>query len=710
MALCCRPWLTNDVTSVPRDVAWQIPVTTSYHGVEITEEYRWLEDATTDRTAEWTAEQSRRSREFLDALPCRAAVHARVRQLLEVGSTSYRWLGRGGSVYFALKRQPPQQQPFLVALSDLGASTIERVVVDPNAIDPSGETAIDFCAPSPNGARVAVSMSEHGSEDGTIFVYDVASGEVVDTPILHANPAAAVASLAWRHDAGAFWYGRSDPDGFHQQVWVHELGSTEDRAELGGVFTDPAIVENFLTASWDGAWVMDQAQKGDGGEWQIFVRRQARVEDRMAAGGVAGWWQVAGIADKCIAAAFGAGSLFLLSRAASPRGAVLRLTLAPGATVADAEQVVGPGTLTITGIAVTDSTLWVSDIDGGPCGIRSFRLDGTPLPAVEIPGLSTVSDLATLASDEAVWAVESFTEPAAWWLGPDGSAAHRTSLGDTTAVDLSSYKVTREFAISKDGTAVPLSVIAAPDTPRDGSPPALLTGYGGYGISLSPHFDPQILVWLEQGGVYAVANIRGGGEYGEKWHHQGHLEAKQNCFDDFIACADHLVQHGITRREDLAIIGGSNGGLLMGAVVTQRPDIARAVVAAVPVMDMLRVETTANGRYNVTEFGSVEDPDMFTALRAYSPYHNVTDGARYPAVLLTGGEFDPRVDAWHPKKMCARLQAATSSDEPILLRMESGGHGLGQSLDREIDLVTDYYAFFFDRLGIAYHPPQTSPS
>ena len=704
-ASSCRPWLTRSVTPVPPAVAQRIPETTSYHGLAVTEDYRWLEESAAERTTEWTAEQSRQTRDFLDAMPCRAAVHTRVRQLLETGSTSYRWLGRGGLVYFALKRQPPRQQPFLVALSDLANTATERVLVDPNAIDPSGETAIDFCVPSSDGARVALSLSEHGSEDGTIFVYDVASGEVVDTPIAHANPAAAVASLAWRHDGRAFWYSRSDPDGFHQQVWTHELGSTADRADLSGPFADPGIVENFLTASCDGGWVMDQAQKGDGGEWQIFVRRQVAGDDGTAVGGGAGWWQVAGIADKCVAAAFGAGSLFLLTRVASPRGAVLRVTLTPGATVADAEEVIPPSSVTITGLAVTDDTLWISDIDGGPCGIRRFGLDGIPLPGVEVPELSTVSSLAALAADEAVWAVESFTEPPRWWLGADGAPPRRTGLGTTTAVDMSSYTVTREFATSQDGTAVPLSVIAAPESPRDASPPVLLTGYGGFGISLSPHFNPQILVWLEQGGIYAVANIRGGGEYGEQWHDEGRLAAKQNCFDDFIACADHLVQQGITRRDRLAIIGGSNGGLLMGAVVTQRPDIARAVVAAVPVIDMLRVETTPNGRYNVTEYGSVEDPDMFSALLAYSPYHNVSDGTRYPAVLLTGGEFDPRVEAWHPKKMCARLQAATASDEPILLRMESGGHGLGQSLDREIELAADYYAFLFDRLGIAYRPP-----
>jgi prolyl oligopeptidase len=244
-------------------------------------------------------------------------------------------------------------------------------------------------------------------------------------------------------------------------------------------------------------------------------------------------------------------------------------------------------------------------------------------------------------------------------------------------------------------------VIAAPGTPRDGTAPALLTAYGGYGITMVPRFDPELLLWLEQGGVYVVAGIRGGGEFGEQWHYAGRLAAKQNCFDDFIACADHLVDRRITSRERLAIQGGSNGGLLMGAVLTQRPDLARGVVAMVPVMDSVRSETTINGRFNTAEFGTVEDPELFTALLAYSPYHNVTDGTAYPAVLLTAGENDTRVDAWHAKKMTARLQEATTSDQPVLLRLESTGH-LAGSLDQSIDETTDRHAFLFDQLGLGY--------
>lgn len=247
-----------------------------------------------------------------------------------------------------------------------------------------------------------------------------------------------------------------------------------------------------------------------------------------------------------------------------------------------------------------------------------------------------------------------------------------------TPIDLTGYEVERVFATSKDGTQVPVNLIARSGTPKDGSAPAVLYGYGGYGIPLKPWFQPSWLLWLEQGGVFGVANIRGGGEYGEEWHHAGRLATKQNCFDDFIACADHLVTTGVTSRERLAIMGGSNGGLLMGAVLTQRPDIATAVVFAVPVLDSLRVELTPNGAFNVTEFGPVEDPDLFRALLAYSPYHNVHDGTTYPAVLFTAGEFDPRVDAWHAKKMTARQQAADPTGASALLRMEAGGHGMGQ--------------------------------
>jgi prolyl oligopeptidase len=686
------------MTAPPVVPAARIPVTTTYHGVEVTEDYRWLEDTSSDQTQAWTQAQDERTRAHLDAIPWRPALRSRVEELLRGDSTTYGHLSGGGALFFALKEQRPRQRPLLVALTDLDDRDTERVVLDPVAIDPSGETSIDWYVPSPDGSRVAVSLSEHGDEDGTLHVYDVATGQEVGDPIPHVNVMGG--SMTWRHDSNALWHTLPAEVGFRQQVWFRDLSTGTDEVDLTGPFAEPQIAENFLSSSPDGRWVLDRVQKGDGGEWQIFVRSQD---------GAVGWWQIADIPDSCTHAVLGDDALYLLSRRGAPRGQVLRLLLEPGVTVADAETIVPAGHLAIDDVAVTARTVWVVDLDGGPQQLRRFGLDGTSLAPVEIPPVSSVSAyfarLARPRSDLVAWMNTSFTDPGTWWTAPDGGDPRPTELRTTTSVDLSGYRVSREMATSKDGTRVPISIIAAPDTPRDGSAPTLLVAYGGYGISLVPTFDAERLLWLEQGGVYAVANIRGGGEYGEEWHQGGRLTTKQNCFDDFIACAEHLAAEGYTSQDRLAIVGGSNGGLLMGAVLTQRPDLARAVVAVVPVLDSLRSETTTNGAYNVTEFGTVEDPEQFAALMAYSPYHHVQDDTSYPAVLLTAGEHDTRVEAWHAKKMAARLQAATRSEHPVLLRMEAGGH-LDGSLDQRVEETTDIHTFLFDQLGIGYRPPK----
>jgi prolyl oligopeptidase len=680
------------MTELPTVHAERIPVTDTYHGVDVTEDYRWLEDGASEDTIAWTKGQTERTRSYFEAIPWRGSLRSRVEKLLRSERTTYLALHAGGDTFFALKEQTPRQQPFLVTLTDLDDPTTERVLVDPNEIDPSGETTIDFFVPSPDGTRVAVSLSEHGTEDGTLHVYDVATGDVIYAPIPHVN--LALGSVAWRRDGAGVWFTLcADPAGFRQQVWWRELGTGPDTLDLTGPFADEQIAENFLSASSSG-WVMDRVQKGDGGEWQIFVRSQ---DDG------ASWWQLADVDDKCVHAVLGGDAVYLLSRRDAPRGKVLRLPLAPGVTVADAEEFVPEGELAIEDLAVTRDSVWIVEMDGGPQQVRAIGHDGSPRPPVELPPLSSVSwfarPLSRLGADAVTWSCETFTAPPTWWVAVDGQTPRSTALATTTPVDLSPYDVTREFATSRDGTRVPINVIAAPGTPRDGSAPALLWAYGGFAISMVPRFDPQVLLWLERGGVYVVANIRGGGEYGEEWHHAGRLTTKQNCYDDFIACADHLVSTGITSRERLAIMGRSNGGLMMGAVLTQRPDLARAVLVGVPVLDMLRVETTTNGQFNVPEFGTVEDPEQFRALLGYSPYHHVVDATAYPAVLLTAGENDPRVEVWHAKKMTARLQHATSSDRPVLLRLSSGGHFHG-SLDQTIDETTDCYAFLFDQVGV----------
>jgi prolyl oligopeptidase len=687
----------------------RMPVETTYHGVVVSEDYRWLEDGSSEETKAWTAEQNARTRAVLDGLPGYAATRRRVAEIVRAesvtwGRVSYdeRFEGprRAGVGYLVLKREPPRQQPFLVALAGLDDVSGARVVVDPNTMDETGSTTIDWFVPSPDGRLVAVSISSHGTEEGTLHLFDIESRAPVDATIPRVNVGTTGGSLAWAGDSSAFWYTRGPAPGerpdqdlsFFQEVWHHVVGETldRDRPDGPGPLADPRIVEHRLDVSPDALWVMARAQRGDGGEWQIFLRPQRGGD----------WWPVAGAPDRCVAAVFGGEALYLLSRARSPRGEILRLTLAEGVTVAQAQCVVPAADVNIEGLAATESRLWLLDIDGGPSGLRVCESDGGNLTRIDVPPVSAIESLGALDVHEVAYVMQSLTRPRVWWRAGGDASPRRTALADVAPFELSSSRVRREFATSADGTRVPMTIVSPAGAPRDGSAAALLTAYGGFGVSLKPRFDVTNLLWLEHGGVLVVANLRGGGEYGEEWHHGGRLTAKQHVFDDFAACARHLAATGVTSGERLGIMGGSNGGLLVCATLTQHPEIVRVAVARVPVADMLRAELHPNGAFVATELGSVDDREQFEALLAYSPYHRVRDGVAYPATLLTGGESDPRVDAYHPRKMAARLQAATSGDEPILLRVEAGGHGIGSSLDEDVAELTDIYAFIFDRLGI----------
>jgi len=485
------------MTELPLVGAARVPVTDTFHGMAVTEDYRWLEDAAAADTIAWTAAQQERTRVYFDGIGWLDKLRDRAAQLLTAERTTYKGLVAAGGVYFALKEQTQRQRPFLVTLTDLDDLATERVVLDPVEIDPSGETAIDFFVPSADGKLIAVALSEHGTEDGTLHVFDLGSGAVVGEPIPHASLMGG--SVAWRHDGSGFWYSLpADPAGFRHQVWFRDLDGGPDRLDLAGGFADERIAEHHLSASPDGRWVMDRVQKGDSDEFQVYLRTQE-------AGGP--WWQLADIGDRCVHAVFGTDALYLISLQNFPNGRVLRVPVTADAAVTDAQEIVPAGDLAITDLAVTTGTVWVVYTDGGPQRVRAFDHDGKPLPAPEIGPVSSVSSyferLSVLGADRVAWPRETFTEPAAWWVTADGAASRQTALQTTTSVDLSGYEVTREFATSRDGTRVPITVIAAPGTPRDGTVPTLLTAYGGYGVSVVPAFDPRILLWLEQGGVYA---------------------------------------------------------------------------------------------------------------------------------------------------------------------------------------------------------------
>jgi prolyl oligopeptidase len=348
----------------------------------------------------------------------------------------------------------------------------------------------------------------------------------------------------------------------------------------------------------------------------------------------------------------------------------------------------------------------VIDSLGGPSRIRVFDQNGRAKGVVPTLPASAVYSASSPRGDDLIYRNVSYLTPGPWYRYDAATGkSTRTALFQTSPVNFSDAEVSREWAVSKDGTKIPMSVIRRKGFKLDGTAPALLTGYGGYNISLKPLFDPTLRLWLDRGGISAVANLRGGGEFGEEWHQAGNLTRKQNVFDDFAACAKHLIEAGYTKPANLAIIGGSNGGLLMGAELVQHPEMYRAVVSYVGIYDMLRSEAiTPNAVFNITEFGTVKDAEQFKALYAYSPYHHVVDGTAYPAVLFLTGANDPRVNPANSRKMTARLQAATSSKAPVLLRTSAtSGHGIDSSLDEQVEEGADVWAFLFDQLGLRMH-------
>jgi prolyl oligopeptidase len=688
--------------------AARVPVTDEYHGVKVVDDYRWLEDGGDPKVKEWSGAQNAWARATLDRLPGRDVLRAEVTRLRKIALHRYGQLRFAGGTLFALKTEPPKQQPLLVTLASEDEPASARVVLDPNLRDRTGGTSIDWYVPSPDGTRVAVSLSEGGSERGNAHVFETATGREVGEALARVNYGTAGGSLAWDADGTGFFYTRYPREGerpaadldFYVQVYHHRIGSpsADDRYEIGKDF--PRIAEIWLDRSPDGRFVLANVQNGDGGEFSQHLR-----------GTDGRWTRLTGFADRIVDAVFGADdALYFLSRAGAPRGKVLRLPLGPGPVSMDAATTVvpeGEGTIDFTfsgarGIVPTKSRLYVTVGLGGPQQVRVFDLSGRERPPLPVPPVSAVFQVvARPGSDGVLFQSASFLEPTAWYRVEDGAAtAVKTALTPKWPLDWSDAEVAREWAVSKDGTRVPLNVVRRKGTKLDGRNPTLLTGYGGYAISQVPYFDAGLRVWLDRGGVYALANLRGGSEFGEEWHHAGRLTRKQNVFDDFIACAEHLVSAGYTSPARLAIEGGSNGGLLMGAALTQRPDLFRAVVSHAGIYDMLRVELSPNGAFNIPEYGTVKDPDQFRALHGYSPYHRVADGRGYPAVLFLTGANDPRVDPMQSRKMTARLQAAGAS--PVLLRTSAAsGHGFGTPLDEQIEAEVDVLSFLFERLGLA---------
>jgi prolyl oligopeptidase len=659
-------------------------------GERIPDPYRWLEDGASPETRAWTEAQNALTESWLAASPERPAIRARLAELLAIGALGTPVPVRGR--YFYQRRDGRQNQPVLYVREGSGGA--DRVLLDPNALNTEGTTALDWWYPSEDGALLAYGLSENGTEESVLRVIDVATGDVHGERIPHTR----AADVAWLPDGAGFYYTRfpgkgevpDEEEHYHRAVFFHPLGG--DPAHDPLVFR-PAEKEFWpgVSLSPDGRWLL------------ISVSRTFDQTDLWLQDLVAGTPPVA-VARDLPALFDGAvydGVLYLRTNLRAPTYGLYRLDAGRPSLDELIELVAPRPDAVLEGAAVVGEHLALTYLEKATSRLRIAQRDGSAAREHPLPGLGSLFGLgAEWDGAEVFYGFSSYITPPSVYRIDLGDGAETLWQRVEADIDTERYEARQVTFASRDGTPITMFIVQPCGVPLDGDRPVYLTGYGGFNISMTPGFSRSLMLWLERGGVVAVPNLRGGGEYGESWHQAGMLAQKQNTFEDFIAAAEWLSSSGYTNPERLAAAGGSNGGLLMGAVLTQRPDLFRAVVVQVPLLDMLRFHRFLLARLWIPEYGDPDAAESFHWLRAYSPYHNVRDGVPYPAVLLATAESDSRVDPMHARKMAARLQAATGSDRPVLLRLESrAGHGAGKPLSKVLDELTDTWTFLIRETG-----------
>jgi prolyl oligopeptidase len=680
-----------------------VNVSTTYWGVAVDDPYRWLENASTPKVSAWIDAQNSYAADVFAAFKHADAIGQRLRELAITGP---QWSNPkiAASMLFYLRETPPAAQPVLVGAP--WPSGAARVLVDPNPA--GGLLSIEGYWPSPDGKYVAYATQEAGAEVTSMHVVRVADAVILPDTLTDVSSGASTDALAWDADSLGFVYtrvprptGASNASYFDSTLYHHRLGAaaSADQPALGQGLSP--VAEWNATESEDGRAVA-MVHYGDGSYSDMYERVGAgpwrKVVD--ASTGL-----LVGEDETTVTtAAFVGPALLAIETTNAPRGEIVAVS---GGAGAPGRVLVGEpaGGWAIRAIGSLRGGFLTTEVNGADWRVRQFDVSGRFVRTVALParGIGIDGIAADASSDQAVIQYSG-------WVIPDHWARYDTKSGALTTIyalkppaDYSDVEFTTMDAISKDGTRVPMTVIHRRGMAANSSAPGILTAYGGYGLTQSPFFIGTALFWIEHGGVYAQAYIRGGGEHGETWHLDGRLTKKQNDYDDFAACSRALLSSGWVAPGRLGIVGGSNGGLLMGAALTQHPDLYRAVVSFAGDYDMLRVEDSPNGRYNVTEFGTVKDEAQFKALYAYSPYANVRAGTAYPAVLMIAGENDPRVEPWQSRKMIARLQAANNGPAPIMLiTRRQAGHGIGASFSQRLGDRSAEYVFFANELGLRF--------
>ena len=695
-------------------VAEKHPETKTVGGMTLTDNYQWLENGNNQQVKDWVTKENAYSRIYLDGIAARKPIYEWLEKMESDTGVGYGGVQYVAGKIFALKFVPHLQQSMLVVMESPNDTGSEKVVVDPNKLDAKGTTSIQFYVPSLDGKYVAVCLPQGGSENGGLSVFETATGKKLSDEVPRVQFATAGGSVTWKGDGSGFYYTRYPHDGeraeadmnFYQQVYFHKLGTpaSEDIYAIGKEF--PRIAEVTLMTSRDGKWIEASVELGDGGKYEHFLL-----------GPDGKWQQLTHFEDGITAIALGDDdALYIDDTKNALNGQIKRLPLEGKGPVkvGNAKLIVPEGKAAIEGFGfslsgtypafvATKSKLYVIDTVGGPQDVRVFDHAGKELGKMPLDPVSSVGVIVPEGGDKALVSAETFTKASAYYeYDPASPKLNETALKSVqNELDFGAIEVVRETAISKDGTKVPMTVLYKKGTKLDGTNPTILYGYGGFGLSTSPQWDPTLKPWLDHGGVYAIGNIRGGGEFGERWHREGMLTNKQHVFDDFIACAEKLIAARYTSGEKLGILGGSNGGLLMGAVMTQRPELFKAVDSEVGIYDMTMLENTPNGQFNVTEYGTMKNPAEAKAMLAYSPYQHVVDGKHYPVALFMTGDNDSRVDPAHSRKFVAELQAAGAT--AYLRTSANAGHGgIGAAESERLSWAADSWAFFFDQLGLKW--------
>ncbi len=668
-------------------------------GVKVADPYRWLEnDVRTDpEVAKWVADQNVVTNAYLATLPGRDIFAARLKTLL-----NYERFGvpvKKGRRYFYSRNAGLQNQAVLYVRDSVDGAG--RVLIDPNGWSKDGATALAEWSASEDGRKLAYAVQDGGTDWRTVKVLDVATGAVSDTVEW-----VKFSGLSWAKDGSGFYYSRfaAPAQGAkfqalneNQEVYFHKLGTQQSADALIYATPDQPKLGHTTQVTDDGKWLVITTHEGTDNRYQITVidLTAPKPAPRTIFKGLENEWSLAGNVG---------GNFYWVTNKGAPRGRIVATNLYARSAEVPETEIVAQGKDVIDGANLVGGRLLVSYLADVKSDVRRFTLEGKPDGAVALPGIGDVGGFGGTADDsETFYAFTSFATPTTIYRYDVKTGQATPWATPKVAFDPARYQVEQRFYTSKDGTRVPMFVVRRKDV--SGPAPTLLYAYGGFNISVTPSFSATRLAWLEQGGVLAVANIRGGGEYGKAWHDGGRLAQKQNVFDDFIAAGEYLKAQKITGKDQLVIQGGSNGGLLVGAVTNQRPDLFAAAIPAVGVMDMLRFDRFTAGRYWVDDYGYPAKEADFKTLYAYSPYHNIRAGKPYPAILAETADTDDRVVPGHTFKYTAMLQSMDLGPKPRIVRIETrAGHGSGKPTDKVIAETADAWAFAAKWTGLTVKP------